>query len=163
MLSLSIDSIFWYCFVVMLLFCSSHVPLFRGIPTDLPVFRCSASFTAYRHCSSVRPMLCWCFVFCSSVFRCSWLCSMPKQKTVYGVFFSLSSCLRSFGFFHYFGMRVGRVLPRPYLMTLYIIFPIHVNFPDSKGYWQRTELLVVKTTGRYGEHQQKTFVVDSGH
>ena len=136
------------------------------------MFHYSMVFRLICQCSVVPPVLPYtaivpvlgqCSVFCSSVFRCSWLCSMPKQKTVYGVFFSLSSCLRSFGFFHYFGMRVGRVLARPYLMTLYIIFPIHVNFPDSKSYWQKTELLVVKTTGRYGEHQEKTFVVDSGH
>ena len=134
MSSFSIDSIFWYCFVVMLFCCSSHVPLFRGISTDLPVFRCFASVTVFRHYSSVQPVFCRCSVFRSSVFRCSWLYSMPKQKTVYGVFFSLSSYLRSFGFFHYFGVRVGRVLARPYLMTLYIIFPIHVNFPDSEVY-----------------------------
>ena len=44
MSSFCVGSISWYCFVVTLSRCSSHVPLFRGIPIDLPVFRCSASF-----------------------------------------------------------------------------------------------------------------------
>ena len=108
MSSLSIDSIFWYCFVVTLFCCSSHVSLFRGIPTDLSVFHCSAGITVFRHCSSVRPLFCRCSAFRSSVFWCFWLYSMPKQKTAYGVFFSLFSWLRSFGFFHYFGMRVAQ-------------------------------------------------------
>ena len=51
--SFCIGSIFWCCFVVTLFRCSSHVPLFRGIPTVLPVFRCSADVL------------------------CSWLYSMP--------------------------------------------------------------------------------------
>ena len=45
-----------------MLFCSSHVPLFRGIPIVLPVFGCT-----FRRCSMFR----------SSVLRCSWFYSIP--------------------------------------------------------------------------------------
>ena len=59
-----IGSISWCCIVVTLFRCSSHVPLFRGILIDLPVFRCSASVTVFGQCSAGVP----CFVVpCSSV------------------------------------------------------------------------------------------------
>ena len=62
-----IGSISWCCFVVTLFRCTSHVPLFRGLPIVLPVLRCSASV----------PVLLRCSVFRSFVFRCSWFYSMP--------------------------------------------------------------------------------------
>ena len=46
-----IGSISWCCFVVTLFRCSSHVPLFRGIPIVLPVFGCM-----FRQCSGVPPV-----------------------------------------------------------------------------------------------------------
>ena len=55
MSSFYIGSISRYCLVVTLFRCSSHVPLFRGIPIVLPVFRCM-----FHHCSGVSPL-----------FRCS--------------------------------------------------------------------------------------------
>ena len=41
MLLFCIGSIYWCCFVVTSFSCSSHVPLFCGIPIVLPIFRCS--------------------------------------------------------------------------------------------------------------------------
>ena len=48
MSSFCIGSISWCWFVVTLFRCSSHVPLFRGIPIVLPVFGCMI-----RQCSGV--------------------------------------------------------------------------------------------------------------
>ena len=67
MSSFCIGSISWCCFVVTLFLCSSHVPLFSGIPIVLPVFCCSA----------IVPVFCRCSVFRSSVFWCFWFYSMP--------------------------------------------------------------------------------------
>ena len=53
MLSFCIGSISWGCFVITLFCCSSHVPLFRGIPIVLPVFRCSTSVPVFRQWSGV--------------------------------------------------------------------------------------------------------------
>ena len=55
--------VLFYC---SLFRCTSHVPLFRGIPIFPPVFRCSTSAPVFRLCS----------VFRSSVFWCSWFYSM---------------------------------------------------------------------------------------
>ena len=68
-----IRSISWCCFVVRLFHCSSHLPLFRGIPIVLPVFLCSASVPVFRRCS----------IFCISMFRCSWFYSMPRKTGVW--------------------------------------------------------------------------------
>ena len=79
MSSFSIDSIFWCCFFVTSFRCSSHVPLFRGILTDLPVFRCSATVTVFDQCSAGVP----CFVVpCSSVqhFIVCWSCPTYKDS-----------------------------------------------------------------------------------
>ena len=51
MSSFCIGSISWCCFVVTLFHCSSHVPLFRGIPIVLPVFSCM-----FRQCFGVPPV-----------------------------------------------------------------------------------------------------------
>ena len=50
--SVCIGTICWCCFVVALFRCSSHVPLFRGIPIVLPVFGC-----VFRQCSGVPVFL----------------------------------------------------------------------------------------------------------
>ena len=52
MSSFCIGTISWYCIVVTLSRWSSHIPIFRVIPINLPVFRCSASFTVFRQCST---------------------------------------------------------------------------------------------------------------
>ena len=70
MLSFCIGNISWCCFVVTFFRCSSHVPLFRGIPIVLPVFGCM-----FRRSS----------VFRSSVVWCSWFYSMPSNITIYGL------------------------------------------------------------------------------
>ena len=74
MLSFCIANISWCCFVVTFFRCSSHVPLFRGIPIVLPVFGCM-----FRRCS----------VFRSSVFWCSWFYSMPSNMTIYELMVSI--------------------------------------------------------------------------
>ena len=70
MSSFCIGSISWFCFVAMLFHCSSHVPLFRGIPIVLSVFGCM-----FRQCS----------VFRSFVLRCSWFYGMPAWSYYIGV------------------------------------------------------------------------------
>ena len=80
MSSFCIGSISWCCFVVTLFRCSSHVPLFRGIPL-------------FRQCSGVPPVF-WCSasVPCSgvpgfivphrkSLALLSWKISPRSQKT----------------------------------------------------------------------------------
>ena len=52
MSSVCIGTICWCCFVVALFRCSSHAPLFRGIPIVLPVFGC-----VFRQCSGVPVFL----------------------------------------------------------------------------------------------------------
>ena len=69
--SFCIGSISWCCLAIPLFCCSSHVPLFHGIPIVPPVFRCSTIVPVFRQRSSVP-------VFRrSSVFQCSWFYSMP--------------------------------------------------------------------------------------
>ena len=46
-----IGNISWYCFLVTLFCCSSHVPPFRGSPIVLPVFDCM-----FPQCSGVPPV-----------------------------------------------------------------------------------------------------------
>ena len=54
MSSVCIGTICWCCFVVALFRCSSHVPLFRGIPIVLPVFGCCVPpvFLALQYAAS---------------------------------------------------------------------------------------------------------------
>ena len=55
MSSFCIGSISWCCLAVLLFCCSSHVPLFRGIPIIPPAFRCSVSVPVFRRCSASVP------------------------------------------------------------------------------------------------------------
>ena len=50
-----VGGISWCCFVVTLFRCSSHVPLFHGIPIDLLLFRCSASVPVFVQWSAGDP------------------------------------------------------------------------------------------------------------
>ena len=54
-------------FFVTLFHCSSHVPSFRGIRTDLPVFRC----LVFGQCSGVWPVF-RCLASVPPVFRIPW-------------------------------------------------------------------------------------------
>ena len=55
MSSFCIASISWCYDVVPLFRCSSHVPLFRGIPIVSPVFRCFCSVSVFRQCTAGIP------------------------------------------------------------------------------------------------------------
>ena len=92
-LSFCIGIIPWCCFIVPLFRCTSHVPLFRGIPIVPPVFQYSAS----------APVFLWCSVFRSSVFRCSWFYSIPEISAFVRVtsdfFFRLQMVVASAEFF----------------------------------------------------------------
>ena len=46
-------SISWCCFIVPLFHCTTHVPLFRGIPIVPPVFRWSVCAPVFRQRSGV--------------------------------------------------------------------------------------------------------------
>ena len=66
--SFCIGSISWCCLAVPIFRCSSHVPLFHGIPIVPPVFGCSTSVPVFRLCSAGVPHV---FRRCSVGVLCS--------------------------------------------------------------------------------------------
>ena len=96
MSSFCIGSISWCCFVVTLFRCSSHIPVFHGIPIVLPVFgcmfhQCSGVPSVFRYSADVPCSVVPCsgvpgFIVCQK-FSHTWLIFAPIILTCFANFF----------------------------------------------------------------------------